>query len=319
MMTTLYQFLDQRCDAQNDLKELIVAVADAGITIAKLASQNGVDGASLGSVTGSQNDDGDDQKQLDILADELVAKAATDAKAAFYFSEEQDDAIALHPDGRLALAADPLDGSSNIDVNIAIGTIFSIFKADDISDGLPPSGRFQLAAGMIVYGPQTVLLCTFGDEVLAFALDEDRQFTQMSWQVAIAQTSHEFAINAANAPLWPETITAYIDDMLGRTAKPAANMRWVGSLVAEAYRILRRGGIFLYPQDSRPGYEQGRLRLVYEANPIAMLIEAAGGSASDGTNAILDAPVTTLHQRIPLIFGSRDEVTKLLTFTSPTA
>lgn len=299
----------------------VLALCDAAKQIAKLASQNGIGGASLGALTGAENTDGDEQKALDVLADELICKALAATGIAAYLSEERDDAVLFgNTDNQLVVASDPLDGSSNIDTNLTIGTIFSVYQAEGNNWLMP--GRAQQAAGFFAYGPQTLLLLTIGNGVTGFCLEETGQFIQMDWQPQIPATTREFAINAANSRHWPPKIQEYIAQLLAGATGPRGqnfNMRWNGSLVADAFRIFRRGGIFLYPQDSRPGYEQGRLRLVYEANPIAMLIEAAGGSASDGTNAILDAPVTTLHQRIPLIFGSRDEVTKLLTFTSPTA
>ena len=293
------------------LNRLILALADSAIHIADLASQNGLGAYALGALSGAENQDGDSQKQLDIIADEHIADALRSAGASYYFSEERDEALFFDDHSALAVAADPLDGSSNIDTNLTIGTIFSIFNSADIEDGLPPKGRAQKAAGLFIYGPQTILLLSFGDEVKAFALNHDKNFEVMAWDVSIPQGSREYAINASNAQRWQPPIKAYIESLI--TA--SSNMRWLGSLVADAFRIFRRGGIFLYPADSRKTYEQGRLRLVYEANPIAFLVEAAGGGATNGKMAILDIDVEHIHQRVPLIFGSRDQIEQFLTFT----
>lgn len=293
------------------LNRLILALAESAIHIADLASQNGLGAYALGALAGAENQDGDSQKQLDIIADEHIADALQSAGASHYFSEERDEALFFDEKAALAVAADPLDGSSNIDTNLTIGTIFSIFKSADIQKGLPPKGRAQKAAGLFIYGPQTILLVSFGDEVKAFALNHDKKFEAMAWDVSIPQGASEFAINASNAHRWQAPIKAYIESLI--TA--SSNMRWLGSLVADAFRIFRRGGIFLYPADSRKTYEQGRLRLVYEANPIAFLVEAAGGDATNGKMAILDIDVEHIHQRVPLIFGSRDQIKEFLTFT----
>ena len=272
--------------------------------------------ANLGAIKGSANADGDDQKALDVLADEAITAQLRDAKVAIYLSEEQDAPIPLHADGTLIVASDPLDGSSNIDTNVSVGTIFSIMPA---SGGTLQSGRNQLAAGFFVYGPQTTLLLTLGDGVLAFQMDDDGCFCDIGWQVAIPADTHEFGINASNQRHWHAPVKAYIDDCLdGHDGglKRSYNMRWVGSLVADAWRIFRRGGVFLYPADRRDGYAQGRLRLVYEANPVAMLVEQAGGKASDGTSAIMDRLPKDLHERVPFIFGSMNEVDVILGYHS---
>ena len=295
---------------KDGLSALINALAQSAIYISGLASQNGLNAASLGALAGGENDDGDSQKQLDVLADEHITKMARIAGASHYFSEEQSEAVCFDANAEFALAADPLDGSSNIDTNLTIGTIFSIFKTADIKDDLPPCGRMQQAAGLFVYGPQTALLLSFGDEVKAFALSQEGLFEEMAWDVNIPADADEFAINASNALRWPREVKAYIDSLV----QNQSNMRWLGSLVADAFRIFRRGGIFLYPSDSRKGYEQGRLRLVYEANPIAFLVQAAGGAATTGTQDILDVPVVTIHQRVPLIFGSLQQVKNFLSF-----
>jgi len=272
---------------------------------------------SLGAVRGSANADGDAQKQLDVLADEMItsALAGVDGVAA-YLSEERDSAIPLHDGGDVIVASDPLDGSSNIDTNVSIGTIFSLLPADG---GVLQPGRNQLASGIFVYGPQTTLLVTFGAGVFAFQLGSDGAFHDMGWQVTIPADTKEFAINASNSRHWLSPVSRYIGDCLAGADGPRQknfNMRWVGSLVADGWRIFRRGGIFLYPADARSGYEAGRLRLVYEANPMAMLVAQAGGRATDGAQDILDIVPSALHQRIPLVFGSANEVDEFMTYGS---
>ena len=298
------------------LAEAILALAGAAKEIADLASYQGIGGASLVTLTGQENEDGDDQKQLDVMADDLIQRAIQQTDIGLYFSEEMSTSLEINKTGALGLACDPLDGSSNIDTNLTIGTIFSIFKTDDCEGGLPPSGRSQLAAGMFVYGPQTSLLLRLGNELAAFALDKTGQFHKLDWQIEIPKVSHEFAINASNAAFWPVPIQSYINGLCAGEQAQKSGMRWLGSLVADAMRIFRRGGIFLYPQDSRANYEAGRLRLAYEANPIAFLIEAAGGIATTGAMPILDVPVTSLHQRVPLIFGSSEMVEQVVDIIS---
>jgi fructose-1,6-bisphosphatase I len=273
--------------------------------------------AQLGAVRGSANADGDEQKKLDVIADEMIATAlaAVDHVAA-YLSEERDAAIQLHDGGDVIVASDPLDGSSNIDTNVSIGTIFSILPA---SGGSLQPGRNQLASGIFVYGPQTTLLVTCGDGVFAFQLGTDGQFHDMGWQVRMPAETSEFAINASNSRHWAAPVSRYIADCLAGSAGPRQrnfNMRWVGSLVADGWRIFRRGGIFLYPADARDGYHNGRLRLVYEASPMAFLVTQAGGRASDGQQDILDIVPDALHQRVPLVFGSANEVDEFVKYGS---
>lgn len=296
-----------KSDIDADVARSVSGLAKAAATISSLI-RTADKAANLGAIKGSANADGDDQKALDVLADDVITAQLRDAGAAIYLSEEQDAPIPLNDEGTLIVASDPLDGSSNIDTNVSIGTIFSIMPA---AGGALQSGRNQLAAGFFVYGPQTTLLVTLGDGVLAFQMDDDGFFCDMGWQVVMPPDTHEFGINASNQRHWHAPVKAYIDDCLdGRDGalKQNYNMRWVGSLVADAWRIFRRGGVFLYPADRRDGYAKGRLRLVYEANPVAMLVEQAGGKATDGTNSILDIDPKDLHERVPFIFGSMNEV-----------
>ena len=294
------------------LAALAAVAADLSATIRRADAT-----AQLGAVRDSANADGDDQKKLDVLADEMIASAlANCAGVAAYLSEERDTAMALNDGGDVIVASDPLDGSSNIDTNVSIGTIFSILPA---AGGHLQPGRNQLASGIFVYGPQTTLLVTFGDGVFAFQLAEDREFYDMGWQVQIPPETSEFAINASNSRHWRAPVSRYIADCLAGVDGPRQrdfNMRWVGSLVADGWRIFRRGGIFLYPADARKGYQTGRLRLVYEANPMAMLVSQAGGRASDGQQEILAITPTSLHQRVPLVFGSANEVDEFMNYGS---
>ena len=313
---TLTKFLTQIAADQPavaaSVRALAAVAVELSVTIARPDST-----AQLGAVRGSANADGDDQKKLDIVADEMIANAlaAVDHVAA-YLSEERDGALQLHDDGEVIVASDPLDGSSNIDTNVSIGTIFSILPA---SGGSLQPGRNQLASGIFVYGPQTTLLVTCGDGVFAFQLGTDGQFHDMGWQVRMPAETSEFAINASNSRHWAAPVSRYIADCLAGSAGPRQrnfNMRWVGSLVADGWRIFRRGGIFLYPADARDGYHNGRLRLVYEASPMAFLVTQAGGRASDGQQDILDIVPDALHQRVPLVFGSANEVDEFIKYGS---
>ncbi len=315
-MTTLLQLLSTISADRKSAAGAVAALATVAVELSTLI-RNAESTAQLGSVRGSANADGDAQKKLDVLADEMIVSALADCVGvAAYLSEERDDAVTLHDGGDIIVASDPLDGSTNIDTNVSIGTIFSILPA---AGGHLQPGRNQLASGIFVYGPQTTLLVTFGDGVLAFQLAEDGLFHNMDWRVQIPPKTSEFSINASNSRHWTAPVSRYINDCLAGVAGPRQrdfNMRWVGSLVADSWRIFRRGGIFLYPADARKGYETGRLRLVYEASPMAMLVNQAVGRASDGQQDILDIIPTSLHQRVPLVFGSANEVDEFISYGS---
>jgi len=257
------------------------------------------------------NPDGELHKQLDLQANELLITELRRAPVAQLVSEELQAPLSIEPAAPLNVAIEPLNGSSNIDTNLSVGTIFSIWPATRL---LQP-GAQQCAAGYVIYGPQIVLVLSLGSGTQMFTLDpRSGQFRLTTRQVVIPQTTHVFAINVSNFRHWDRHIRAYIDDCLAGEKGPREcnyNMRWVASLVAECHRILLRGGIYLYPGDARPGYAQGRLRLVYELNPIAWLIEQAAGAASTGTERILDLAPTNIHQRAPLIFGSAREVARV--------
>ena len=313
----LATYLKQHDEIPADLGQAVTAMCDVGKTLAHKIARGALEGA-MGAAVGD-NTDGDVQKALDVIADEMFFTALQDTAVRWYASEEREDVVEINPNGRLALATDPLDGSSNIDVNVSIGTIFSIYEAkDDPEASFLRPGTEQIAAGYIIYGPQTGLVVTFGNGTLSFILDPDRgEFVLVNDNVRIPQASSEFAINASNYRHWTRPIRAYIDDCLAGEEGPRGknfNMRWVASLVAETHRIISRGGIFLYPSDARKGYERGRLRMVYECAPIAMLVEQAGGLATDGCDRLLEQQVKTLHGRTPLVFGTPDKVNRVATY-----
>ncbi len=275
-------------------------------------------GQSLGASVGI-NSDGDGQKALDVMADDEFAAELKGTSVRWYASEEQEEVVEIDSDGRFALAIDPLDGSSNIDVNVSIGTLFSIFEANDGAEEsfLRPANE-QIAAGYFIYGPQTGLMVTFGDGTMQFTMDPDtRKFVLTDKAVAIPSNSTEYSINASNYRHWSTPVRAYIDDCMAGAEGPRAkdfNMRWVASLVAETHRILTRGGVFLYPSDDRKGYEDGRLRMIYECAPVAMVIEQAKGKATDGQDPIMRRTAKTLHGRTPLVFGSADLVDRIAAY-----
>jgi len=298
--------------------ETVEAIAGAAVEVAELIGQGPLAGA-LATVVG-ENADGDAQKALDVRANDLFLDTMRGTPVAIFASEEGEAALTLNDGGSLAVAIDPLDGSSNIDTNVSVGTIFSVLPmAGRRSEtAVLQPGTNQLAAGMLVYGPQTTLALTLGQGTALFTLDRRHgRFHLTRPDVEIPAARREYAINASNYRYWDEAMRSYIDDCVSGTEGPRGadfNMRWIASLVAEASRIFARGGIFLYPRDSRPGYQHGRLRLVYEANPIAFLVEQAGGAATDGERRILDIQPSALHQRIPFVFGSSDKVERVVRY-----
>ncbi|SMG41266.1 class 1 fructose-bisphosphatase [Paracoccus sp. J56] len=296
------------------LQQAMQAIAGAGAQLAAIIRRGGDLAAAVGT-----NSDGDRQKALDVIADDLFRKALASAGVRWLASEEQEETVALDPEGSLAVAIDPLDGSSNIDTNVSIGTIFSIYPAAETGEAsfLRPA-REQIGAGYIIYGPRCAMMVSFGEGVQQYVLDPDSgRFLLAEARQELPDCAFEFAINASNYRHWPQPIRAYIDDCLAGRDGPREqnfNMRWIASLVAETHRILIRGGVFLYPSDTRKGYERGRLRLLYECAPIAFLIEQAGGGATDGLAPILDQRIKALHQRTPFIFGSTDKVTRIAVY-----
>jgi len=311
---SLDAFLDQVASGNNNKQALAVLlrlIATASIQVADLVALGHVAGT-LGAPVGTANFDGDVQKRLDIMANETFINAFRQAPVAAVLSEELSDPLLLDPDAPLVVAIDPLDGSSNIDVNVSIGTIFAVFPA--LNNALRPAHHFlrpgheQVGAGFILYGPQTSFVFTLGNGVHVFTLDRRAGVFQLaSPRLAVPTDSTEYAVNASNYRHWDDSVRAYIDDCIRGADGPLFrdhSMRWVASLVADAYRILVRGGVFLYPGDQRRGYRNGRLRLIYEASPISFLVEQAGGSATNAVLPILDIKPKELHARTPIVFGS---------------
>lgn len=311
------QRLHQNINAE--LRLLIEVVARACKRISYSVSKG-----ALGEVLGSadtENIQGEVQKKLDVISNEILLEANEwGGHLAAMASEEMETIRQIpsrYPMGEFLLLFDPLDGSSNIDVNVSIGTIFSVLKAPEgmnqptEQDFLQP-GTAQVAAGYAVYGPQTMLVLTTGNGVHCFTLDREMGswvLTQSDMQIPVS--TKEFAINMSNKRHWHPPVQRYVDELLAGETGPRAkdfNMRWIASMVADVHRILNRGGVFMYPADLRDPASPGKLRLMYEANPMAMIVEQAGGAATDGKGRILDIPPTKLHQRVPVFLGSREEV-----------
>jgi fructose-1,6-bisphosphatase I len=311
---SLDAFLDETANGSNEMRalsSLLRLTAKAGIHISEMISLGHIAGA-MGAFVDTENRDGDVQKYLDIVSNDIFINALRGAPVAAVLSEELSSPLLLNPDGCLAVAIDPLDGSSNIDANVSIGTIFAVFPALENTslseDHFLRPGREQVAAGFIIYGPQTSFVFTLGDGVHVFTLDRKAGVFQLAIpKLEIPDDSTEYAINASNYRHWDHPIRAYIDDCVSGADGPFSrdhNMRWIASLVADAYRILVRGGVFFYPSDQRSAYASGRLRLIYEANPISFLVEQAGGAATNTVQRILDIEPKGLHTRTPFVFGS---------------
>jgi fructose-1,6-bisphosphatase I len=302
---------------RGQVAETVLALAEASIDLSELIGRGAL-GARLGRVI-ARAGELDEQKEIDILANDLIVDALQGLPVAALASEEAELPIAIQKDAALLVATDPLDGSSNVDANVSVGTIFSILPRHPSSDGeaafLRP-GSHQLAAGFLVYGPQTVLVLTVGHGTQIFTLDRmTRVFHLTTRNVSIPPEAAEYAINASNARHWDDPIRIYIHDCENGANGPRGhdfNMRWTGSPVADVYRILTRGGIYLYPADRRKGFHQGRIRLMYEANPLSWIVEQAGGRATTGRDRVLDVVPASLHQKTPLICGSRDEVDRVM-------
>jgi fructose-1,6-bisphosphatase I len=302
-----------------ELRLLLEVVARACKSIS-----HAVNKGALGGVLGTamtENVQGEVQKKLDIIANEVLIEANEwGGHLAAMASEEMDSIYAVpnrYPQGEYLLLFDPLDGSSNIDVNVSIGTIFSVLKKPDGNVAVQESdflqaGSTQVAAGYCVYGPQTTLVMTVGDGVAMFTLDREQgSFVLTHEHVQIPADTKEFAINMSNMRHWDDPVKHYIDECLAGKSGPRGkdfNMRWVASMVADVHRILTRGGVFMYPWDKREPDKPGKLRLMYEANPMSWLVEQAGGAATNGEQRILDIQPTQLHQRVSVFLGSKNEV-----------
>ncbi|MBC7992467.1 MAG: class 1 fructose-bisphosphatase [Rhizobacter sp.] len=324
--STLTQFLIEERrrhpGATGDLNALVTDVSLACKAIARKVAFGELAGV-LGSA-GCDNVQGENQKTLDVLSNQLFIRATEwGGHLAGMASEEMEQPYTLppqHPRGKYLLLFDPLDGSSNIDVNVAVGSIFSVLRAATPGQDPQPAdflqaGSAQVCAGYAIYGPSTMLVLTFGRGTHAFTLDPMLGEWVLSHpDLRIPPSTHEFAINASNSRFWEPAVKRYVDECLaGQTGPRGAdfNMRWIASLVAETHRILMRGGVFLYPRDRKDPSRAGRLRLLYEANPISYLIEQAGGGASTGRTRLMDTRPESLHQRIGFVFGSKDEVSRI--------
>ncbi len=275
--------------------------------------------------TEDENVQGETQKMLDVISNDLlkdilIANPAVKGVG----SEEEDYTIAGTKDGKYLVTFDPLDGSSNIDVNLSVGTIFSILEAPqddrtgDQQEVFLQEGRKQVAAGYVLYGPSALLVMTTGNGVNIFTLDQNvGEFVLTKSGVQIPEDTAEFAINMSNQRFWEPEMKQYIDDCLKGEEGPLGkryNMRWVASMVAEVHRILIRGGIFMYPYDSRDPSKAGKLRLMYEGNPMSMIVEQAGGASSTGRMDIMDVKPEGIHDRVPVVLGSKNEVAKVVAY-----
>ena len=304
------------------LRLLLEVVARACKGIA-LAVNKGALGGVLGSAS-TENVQGEVQKKLDIIANEVLIEANEwGGHLAAMASEEMESIHVVpnrYPQGEYLLMFDPLDGSSNIDVNVSIGTIFSVLKKPEGERGVDTqdflqAGHQQVAAGYCVYGPQTTLVLTVGNGVAMFTLDREQgSFVLTHENVRIPEDTQEFAINMSNMRHWDAPVRRYIDECLEGAEGPRGknfNMRWSASMVADVHRILTRGGVFMYPWDKREPNKPGKLRLMYEGNPMAMLVEQAGGAATNGHQRILDIQPNALHQRVSVMLGSKNEVERV--------
>ncbi len=327
--TTLTDFLIGAQDASGgidaDLIGLLNHVQTACKAIGNAVSRGRLE--AMGGIATAINVQGEEQKPLDVLANSILVSACEwDGQLAGLVSEEIAEPYRVpeaYPRGPYLIAFDPLDGSSNVDINIAVGTIFSVLKAPEgrrdaaAQDFLQPGTR-QVAAGYAIYGPASMFVLTLGRGVHGFTLDRDLGVYVLTHQhMRVPETTTEFAVNASNERFWEPPVKRYVSECIGGRAGPRGvdfNMRWIGAMVADLHRLLLRGGLYMYPKDSKDPTKAGRLRLLYEACPAAMLIEQAGGAASTGRERILDVVPSDVHQRIGLIMGSRREVERLVDY-----
>lgn len=327
--TTITQFIieEQRRiqGATGDFTSLLNDIVTACKVISNAVNKGALIGV-MGSAN-SENVQGETQKKLDVITNEIFIRSNEWAgHLAGMASEEMDDVYAIpaqYPRGKYLLVFDPLDGSSNVDVNISVGTIFSILRCPDnvtspsAQDFLQPGGK-QVCAGYALYGSSTMLVLTSGHGVNGFTLDRDiGEFILTHPNMTIPVDTKEFAINASNQRFWETPVQRYVEECLAGKTGPRGkdfNMRWVASMVAEVHRILMRGGIFMYPKDTKDPAKAGKLRLMYEANPMSFIVEQAGGLSSTGTQRILEITPQGLHQRVPVILGSKNEVETVVSY-----
>ncbi len=301
------------------LQDLLSAV----ISTCSILSHEVAQGALIGLLgsAGTGNVQGEVQQKLDIIANDLLIEGVKGCKSlAGLASEEMELPVPVQGTGDYLLLFDPLDGSSNIDVNVSIGTIFSILKKQDPQAPLQTadfllSGRHQVAAGYVVYGPQTTMALTLGDGVVMFTLNKvTGEFLLIKDAVTISHSTKEFAINMSNMRHWADPVRRYVEECLageGGAREKDFNMRWIASMVADVHRVLSRGGVFMYPWDQREPHKPGKLRLMYEANPMSFLVEQAGGASTNGSDLIMDLQPTDLHERVSVMLGSKEEIDRL--------
>ena len=326
---TLTQFIveQQRANPQSkdDLTGLMNDIASACKKISHLVNRSGIIG--IGGAAESENVQGEVQKELDIITnDVMVDHLNWTGHLAAMASEEIEEIIQIpeqFPKGKYLISFDPLDGSSNIDINLSVGTIFSILRCPEGTteptvEDFKQKGTEQVCAGFCVYGPTTMMILTTGNGVDGFTLDHDvGEFILTHPKMTIPEDTAEFAINMSNQRFWEPPVQRYIDECIkgvdgGREKN--FNMRWVASMVAEVYRVLTRGGVFLYPLDTKPTTQGGKLRLMYEASPMSFIVEQAGGVSSTGRERILDIVPEGVHQRVPVILGSKNEVERIISY-----
>lgn len=314
-MTTLTDYLNQ-VQASPAISSTLLTLANVGIEISQLLRQGAL-GDILGEA-GNENVQGEAQKKLDVIANDLLLNALThNPNCAGVASEELEHATHANDNGELLVLFDPLDGSSNIDINMTVGTIFSILPYHNIGKPITDTdflqkGTEQLASGYILYGTSTIMAFTLKQGVVMFSLDaKHNEYIKIKQDIHIAPDTKEYAINASNYRLWQPPMRQYIDELLaGETGVRGKdfNTRWVATMVADVHRILCRGGVFTYPLDTKYPNKAGKLRLMYEANPMSLIIEQADGLSTDAVNRILDIEPTDIHQRVPVVLGAKNEV-----------
>lgn len=326
-MTLTQYLIEQQRDHNRitgDLRLLLEVVARAVKAISVNVSKGAIAGV-LGEA-GNINVQGEAQKQLDVVANEiLLLSNEWGGHLAAMASEEMEEPYSIpnrYPRGEYLLVFDPLDGSSNIDVNISVGTIFSVLRCPEgvepTEEAFLQAGTRQLVAGYALYGPQTLLVLTVGSGVVGFTLDKEfGTWVLTNPSMRIPEETREYAINASNSRFWDPAIKRYVDELIAGREGPRGrdfNMRWVASMVADVHRLLTRGGIFMYPRDNRDPGKPGKLRLLYEANPMSFIVEQAGGASSTGAQRIMEIEPDALHQRVPVVLGSRSEVQRVLNY-----
>lgn len=319
-MQSLSQFLASDASSAS-LQEVLLVTTQTCIEISSALKKGSLAGI-LG-MAGNENVQGEEQKKLDVISNNMLKSALLASPAVRAIaSEEEDDIVPANTDGEYLIAFDPLDGSSNIDINSMVGTIFSIYHqvgSEPATEGdfLQP-GKNQVAAGYVLYGPSTMLVFTTGNGVNMFTLDvEQGEFILTRENVKVDDETQEFAINMSNQRFWSEAMQNYVNDLVAGKDGPRAknfNMRWVAAMVGDVHRILCRGGIFIYPWDNKDPNKAGKLRLMYEANPMGMLLEQAGGKAFTHTDRILDIQPEGIHQRVAVVLGAANEVDKCLSY-----